>query len=393
MSKTLSAYGNFSATAIKSRADIPSQSDMVVSGTDVLCENVNASLVINTIQSSCKHLYGYSTSPRVNKWSNFSSQEWYVNSPDLLHRSKDPCALANFAGYNHGAVPARVVTEHSTTLVNITPAVSTFTVTIAINTGEINWPTIAGGTNISKICMKVYDHLGQLKDTKGVAFTMQDGDQIPFLTSNTITSTSIIDEVFYVAIYFGSITEDIIAYYPGIIGTSPVTHHFTVNAKYLGEPTFSISADMSATSFTAQFLTMSFTGSTSSVYPLEDRQVNVDGYLCLIPTFSDCGGLGNYPQFNNSPLIYNADIKLVKGSTGYVYWFYDVVPGGDKECVTYSNIGTNASPPNQRINFSYQLPVENTITYGDNLYVYIKRRKPTFGYAWCNGGVPTIVTP
>lgn len=393
MSKIISAYGQYTAAAIKAKATIPNQSSMVVSGSDVQCTDISIAGVHNGIQSSCLHLYGLCTSPRVNKWSNFSSREWYIDASYYLqNRPKTPYKLADFAGYNHSAVEAKILYNNSTKNAQITPISNTFSVQVALNSGEINWAAISGGQSIDKVCVKVYDHLGGLKTTKSIALStfMKAGDQIPCIITDSITSTATVDETFYVMVYFGSFVEDLIAYYPSPVGTSPVVHHYSFVVKYLGDPTFSIAPDYSTFQGFNTMQTADISGSPSSVN-VAGRNIYVRKDLKVLPPLMDCGGNGLFPRFTNSPLQYNADIKLVKGDTGQEYMFYNVIPS-NATCVNYANIGTdNDNLPYQRIWFDYILPVEYPIFYGDHLFVTIKRTNSTFGMGYCSGGVPVYV--
>lgn len=392
MGKIISAYGSFTAQNIKDRADIPAQADMTVSGSNVDCINIPLSLVHNTLQSSLLTVYGLCTTPRVNKWSNFSPKEWYVDANHYLqNRAKTPYYLGNFAGYNHGAVQARVLYDYSTKNAQITPVSNTFSVQVALNSGEINWTAINGGSNISKVCVKVYDSLGQLKTTKSVDIStfMKDGDQIPCIITDSITSTDTTDKTWYVMVYFGSLVEELIAYYPEPVGTSPVVYHYSFPVKYLDTPTIGVSIDY--TTFPS-FPTMQITTASGTTHFVDvaAKRVDVRCDIKPIPPFQDCGGNGNFPRFANSPLVYNADVKLVKGSTGQEYMFYDVI-AGNNTCVNYANVGTNDDPPYQRIWFSYTFGSGYDLQYGDHIFVYLKRKNSNFQYGYCNGSTPVYV--
>jgi hypothetical protein len=106
--KSIISYGGFSASALKSRASVPDQSDMTVNGSNVDCINISIAKVHNAVQSSCLHLYGLCTSPRVNKWSAFGPRQWELGSV-LESVVRTPYSLADFAGYNHNAQPPYLV--------------------------------------------------------------------------------------------------------------------------------------------------------------------------------------------------------------------------------------------------------------------------------------------
>lgn len=105
MAKIISSYGGITASAIKAKADIPSQSNMTVSGNDVSCTNIILSEVKTAIGSSNNNLSGLCSSPNVNIWSGFGPVEWYNNANVLQSRIKTPYYLGSFAGYNHTAEP------------------------------------------------------------------------------------------------------------------------------------------------------------------------------------------------------------------------------------------------------------------------------------------------
>jgi hypothetical protein len=390
MAKILTAYGNWTATEIKLKASIPASADMSVVGNTVECSNVVLSYIKTVLGSLENEVSALCLSVLVNIWSGFGPTEWIVEAYYLVNRVKTPYKLGNFAGYSHEAAEARVATEHCTEKAFLTPVSSTFTVALAVNSGEINFPAIEGGQNIAHVVLKVYNSIGELKATKSaeVSTFMKSGDQIPFAITDAITSTATSDETWYCLVYFGTSVDDLVAYYPQPIATSPVVHHWTIDVAYLESPTFSINANMSSFPSFGTMQTVAISGSPSYV-DIATGSIYVRTDLKLIPTFSDCGGLGNFPRFSGSPLVYNINIVLYKGETHTEETFTDVL-SSDVTCVTYANTGDNSNPPFQRIWFDWTLPSGHSIFYGDHVYIYITR-KNSLQYGYCSGGTPVYV--
>lgn len=374
MSKDLSSYDGFSATDIKNRADIPAQSNITVNGSTVQCTDIKLTDVKNAIGSSSSTVGGLCNDSAVNKWSYFGPTEWYVSSETLLNRVKTPYSLGSFAGYNKDAVEPSIITKTVKSQIITYP--TTFDVTAVVRLGEYDFSKI--DSNITKLWLKVYDGLtpvgenyaditANADDTYYIHATVNS----PYDTSYTLTGK----------VYFGNLVGSVIAWFP-------TTYYWNIDVEFLNEPSMSIGVDY--TTF-PQFGTMStneISGSPSSV-DVVTNIIYVRKDLKLIPTFSDCGGNGNFPRFNNSPLVYNADVVLYKHAGGS-YTFTNVISGNNTSA-TYSNTGDNTNPPYQRIWFDYTIPTPYDIEYGDTISVYLKRMNSTFQYGYCSGGVPVYV--
>lgn len=110
MGKVLNAYRGFTATAIKTRADIPAAGDMNIDGTTVICENIDFSDIKKVIGASTYNLSDLCTSTGVNLWSGFCPVVRSVTGATVWVKQLVNSAptgefkAADFAGYNHGAV-------------------------------------------------------------------------------------------------------------------------------------------------------------------------------------------------------------------------------------------------------------------------------------------------
>ena len=113
MSKTILAYGGFSETQIKNRADIPSSSDINISGSNINCDNIKLSDVKSTIGETTNSLSNLCGSSLVNKYSGFSPIEWYAVSNTFYSRAKTPYLFGNWAGYDKDA-SAPYITDRTT---------------------------------------------------------------------------------------------------------------------------------------------------------------------------------------------------------------------------------------------------------------------------------------
>ena len=152
MGKIISSYGGFSSTDIKNRAEIPLQADMVVTGNNVDCSNLNVTQIKNVLGESSTAVGGLCTSPLVNKWSGFSPVEWYLSAGSFLNRVKIPYSMGSFAGYNHGAVSAGFMGgSHITTFKYISGDSTPHTISTGLQVGEINFPSMVGATHVKMV--------------------------------------------------------------------------------------------------------------------------------------------------------------------------------------------------------------------------------------------------
>jgi len=141
MGKIITAYGGFSATDIKNRADIPAQTDMTVSGSNIDCVNIKATDVKTVLGESVTGVGALCSSANVNKWSNFGPTEWYIpaTGSDITNRVKVPYMLGSFACYNHDAITAYAYFPYPTNVFSSSSAGSLVNVGFMLNFGEYDW--------------------------------------------------------------------------------------------------------------------------------------------------------------------------------------------------------------------------------------------------------------
>jgi hypothetical protein len=109
MPKIITKYRGFTATDLKTRADIPIQANMVVSGDTVICSDITISQIRSAINAADTNLSALARHDNVNVWSGFGptirsvgNYGWYK----VLENSKPvgDYSMGSFAGYNHTAV-------------------------------------------------------------------------------------------------------------------------------------------------------------------------------------------------------------------------------------------------------------------------------------------------
>ena len=137
MSKDILTYGGFTATQIKTRASIPADADMSISGSIISCNNINIGDIKALIGESTADLSVLCQSSLVNKWSGYSPREWYVSGYSYLDRPKTPYMAGYFAGYHHSA-PAPYITDRTTDF-TIAQGTAIAYVNASILLGEIDW--------------------------------------------------------------------------------------------------------------------------------------------------------------------------------------------------------------------------------------------------------------
>jgi hypothetical protein len=104
MGKIISKYRGYTATQIKSRADVPIQDDMVISGNNVDCKNVSISQVRDVLNAPITSLLALCAHPNVNPWSGFGPTVRSVANQQLINTPPSVGRLGDFAGYNHDAI-------------------------------------------------------------------------------------------------------------------------------------------------------------------------------------------------------------------------------------------------------------------------------------------------
>ena len=138
MSKTISAYGGFTAAQLKSRASIPAQSDMTVSGSDVICNRIKLKSIASILGiSNPKGLHSISISSAVNQYSQFSSRYWLLSGGTLISQPKTRSLFSYFAGYNHNAQTPYFT--FITSDFNIYEGSTSTTVIASLLLGEVKW--------------------------------------------------------------------------------------------------------------------------------------------------------------------------------------------------------------------------------------------------------------
>ena len=77
MGKIQNTYGGFTATALKTRASIPTQTNIIVNGSSIDCSNIIISGIKGVLGDTATSVVNLSNSANVNKWSGFSPIEYY----------------------------------------------------------------------------------------------------------------------------------------------------------------------------------------------------------------------------------------------------------------------------------------------------------------------------
>ncbi|MCX7103601.1 MAG: hypothetical protein NTX38_19470 [Methylobacter sp.] len=141
MGKILYIYGGFSTAQLKSRASIPSQTDITVGANYIECSSVDIpSEIRDAIGEGSNDLGTIYLSAKVNRWSFFSPREWYLSGGVLYDRAKsNPYDMANFCGYNHAAVAPYISSKTDIYHQNVETGID-----VTVYVGEIDWVLIGG---------------------------------------------------------------------------------------------------------------------------------------------------------------------------------------------------------------------------------------------------------
>ena len=154
--KTISAYRGYTAAAIKARADIPNQGDMTVSGSDVLCADVNTTKIRNAIGAAINTVGGLNQHANVNEWSGFGPTVRSIAAQVLVNSDgAAPHAEGEFAGYNHGAVTPGWKPNHPVTSDLWVDNGGDAEFLVDITVGEVKWHEVANG--IVGVVFALYD--------------------------------------------------------------------------------------------------------------------------------------------------------------------------------------------------------------------------------------------
>lgn len=139
-------YLDYTPAVIKTRASIPAQNGMATGSNYVDCYKIDTRSIANVLGESPYATIGdLSSSVNVNEFSYFSPREWWDNSGTIESREKVTVTQDNFAGYNHIALPPRII-NHTNEFYPDNPSQSSITAQIYI--GEIDWDTAIGAKSV-----------------------------------------------------------------------------------------------------------------------------------------------------------------------------------------------------------------------------------------------------
>lgn len=146
MGKHQTVYRGYSKTDLKSRASIPLPADIteVTAGTDYIdCNNISLARVKNFLGEPYYSVPSVCTSNKVNVWSGFGPVWRYVTGTPALLTNRFRTAgegryLADFAGYNHRAIPPAYYTS-GLGVIKIYPDLAQQDWQISIDIGEVRY--------------------------------------------------------------------------------------------------------------------------------------------------------------------------------------------------------------------------------------------------------------
>lgn len=187
MGKTLNAYASFSATDIKARATLPSQSNMSVGSTYVDACNMTTAAIKGVVGGSSNAISTLSSSASVNCWSNWSPREFTVSNGCAVSTLR-PYSEGNYLGYNHTApapVPPSATLQYTCDGGSITASV-----VMKIKLGEYDWSRL--GATHAKIIIYYPSSSTIYSQSSLVALSTNNGDWITFSNvSITVAKTSV----------------------------------------------------------------------------------------------------------------------------------------------------------------------------------------------------------
>jgi hypothetical protein len=158
MAKVLNEYNGMTAAAIKTAADIPEQSNMVVNGTTVECSNISITQVKGVIGAEYTNLGYICSHDNVNKWSYFSPYTRSRNgNGDISFSFKYPYSLGDFAGYDHSAKPSTWYTMKNNSLTLDRQADNSFSFGIYLTRGQIPPIDVPTGWDYVRVKMVITD--------------------------------------------------------------------------------------------------------------------------------------------------------------------------------------------------------------------------------------------
>ena len=212
MGKIISAYGGFSSSDIKSRANIPAQTDMTISGSNVDCVNIRDTDVKNILGESVTGVGALCSSSKVNIWSWFSPRYWSHNGTDFINNLIMPYSLGSFSGYNHYANHPFWTTKD--TVITHYEGNNSVQINSYIMLGEIDYKAILG--SINKIKIDILDTDNNLIETNSI-FVDSNYLHVQQNLYATINTTSYnYDKTLKIQIYFADNTDSKISSIPAI---------------------------------------------------------------------------------------------------------------------------------------------------------------------------------
>jgi|SRR5665647_140306 len=230
MGKILYTYGGFTAAQLKSRASIPSQSDIIVGANYIDCSSIDIpSEIRDAIGEGSNDLGTIYTSAKVNQWSEFSPRQWSISAGQLQNGIKTlPYDMSNFCGYNHNAVAPSLGLKTTSSTVYAFP--TSFAVSVFVYSGEINWQLVSN--QITRLSLTVYNGGSPLATGSIPINTLMDGYQhqilinVPYAFDHDMTLTA--------KLYFAKETDELVAWFP-----VTNTWNITVKSYYLTPVTWS----------------------------------------------------------------------------------------------------------------------------------------------------------
>lgn len=230
-------YQQTGSTAIRARSWVPISNFMIDTGSLVQCWGLHPTQVKeDAVQANCDATWtalfaldiGTGESGKINKWSNFSPVEWYVNAGVLTPRKKQSLDYrSTFAGYDHGATGPSLANYSIT----YKPSLGDTGVGCMINLGQIDWSSVMPN---SGVCLKTYNG-ATLLATKFVPLSSMVGETISLFNtlglsfSGSASLTSVL--------YFSDADNNKIADIPGVTGFTSTYEAPASSMYFLNTPT------------------------------------------------------------------------------------------------------------------------------------------------------------
>ena len=162
MGKVRDIYRSYSAATLKSRASIPSASDITANASNIDCVNIKASAVKSVLSASNYSLYDLCRHTNVNHWSGFGPTIRGIDgSYDIINSDPTVCKLGDFAGYNHSAPTPGWIDKASTEATIYVNSGSTTQVFFNVTIGELDYLDLG----IYGVCFALYNGLTLIANT------------------------------------------------------------------------------------------------------------------------------------------------------------------------------------------------------------------------------------